>query len=410
MRTVTVVGAGLAGWHAVRELRDQGFTGTVVVVGAEAATPYDRPPLSKGFLRGDLGRSDLALATDEELAATNAHWLTGTAAVRLDPATKTVELADGRLIATDGVVLATGARARNLQALSDIDGVYTLRTVADAEALRAALTGRTPRTVIVGAGFIGAEVAAGCHALGIPVTVVEAMPVPMGGLLGPTVGAACQGLHTDHGVPVHCGFLVAEVRTHPGTRRVSAVVAGDGRLLPADVLVVGVGARPETEWLAGSGLELVDGVGCDAFGATALPGVVALGDVANYADPAGGSRRHEHWAAAVEQAPAAVRSLLTGRTAAQQAPPVHGVPDALHRPNRVPYFWSDQYSTRIQVAGHPRPTDEVEILEGSLADRDFAAAYRRDGLLTGVVAMNRGKRFTRLRRELSMGAAPLATG
>ncbi|APU13389.1 NAD(P)/FAD-dependent oxidoreductase [Actinoalloteichus fjordicus] len=405
MRAVTVVGAGLAGWHAVRELRDQGFDGTITVIGAEPQRPYDRPPLSKRFLRGEIDEAELALADEAELAEVDAHWRTGRRAVRLDRHTRTVELDDGTLIASDGVVIATGALARTLPGLTDVAGVHTLRTLADARALRTALTEGTPRTVVIGAGFVGAEVAATCHALGLPVTVVEALDVPLARVLGPTVGAICGELHRDHGVTMHCGFGVAGLRTEPnrgdgaggdtdrtGSTRVTAVLGRDGRELAADVVVIGIGSRPAVDWLAGSGVDIADGVGCDAGGATALPGVVALGDVARYADPAGGSRRHEHWTAAVEQAPVAVRTLLTGRSRGESGTdPV---------PNRVPYFWSDQYSTRIQLAGHPDADDDLAVVEGSFADRDFVSVYRRQGRLTGVVAMNRGRCFTRLRREL----------
>ncbi|MBB5920147.1 3-phenylpropionate/trans-cinnamate dioxygenase ferredoxin reductase subunit [Actinoalloteichus hoggarensis] len=407
---MTIVGAGLAGWHAARELRAQGFDDTITVIGAEPRLPYDRPPLSKRFLRGEVDEARLALSDEAELTEVDAHWITGRHATRLDRRTRTVELDDGTAIRSDGVVIATGARATTLPGLTGVAGVHTLRTLADARALRAALTEGTPRTVVIGAGFIGAEVAATCHALGLPVTVVEAAEVPLARVLGPTVGAICGELHRDHGVTMHCGFGVAGLRTAPyrrdgagdGTRwkaprtegasRVTAVLGRDGRELAADVVVVGIGSRPEVEWLAGSGLDITDGVGCDAVGATALPGVVALGDVARYADPRGGSRRHEHWTAAVEQAPVAVRTLLTGRS--------HGEGGTDPVPNRVPYFWSDQYSTRVQLAGCPDAADDLEVVEGSFVDRDFVAVYRRRGRLTGVVAMNRGRGFTRLRREL----------
>lgn len=335
MRAVVVVGASLAGLSAARALRAQGFDGRLVVVGDEPHRPYDRPPLSKEFLAGQADEAALALEADgEDLGA---EWLLGTRAVALDPGTRSVGLADGRTVTADAVVVATGAAARTLPGAAAGPGVHTLRTLDDARALRADLA-RGGRLVVIGGGFIGAEVASTAYALGLDVTVVEAAPIPLSGPLGEAMGGVVSGLHSDHGVRLLCGTGVRGTGAD-GEGRVAAVVLADGRRLPADTVVVGVGARPCTEWLAGSGIEIGDGVLCGADGRTSLPAVVAVGDCAAWYDPAAGAHhRVEHWTGALERPAAAVSALLSGGAGGQRAP-------------RPPYFWSDQYGVRIQFAG-----------------------------------------------------------
>ncbi|MFI1927714.1 MULTISPECIES: NAD(P)/FAD-dependent oxidoreductase [unclassified Streptomyces] len=383
MRTVAVVGASLAGLSAARSLRKQGYDGRLVVIGDELHRPYDRPPLSKEFLAGTLGEADLALeAQDEDLGA---EWLLGTRATGLDRAHRAVRLADGREVRVDGLVIATGAAARRLPGSDGLAGVHVLRTLDDARALRDELA-RGGRLVVIGGGFIGAEVASTAYALGIDVTVVEVAPTPLAGPLGATMGGIVSGLHADHGVRLLCGVGVKGLS---GERRVNAVLLDDGRGIPADIVVVGVGARPCVEWLEGSGVELDNGVKCGADGRTALAGVVAVGDCANWYDPrAGAHRRVEHWTGARERPDAAVATLLAGGAV------VPGVP-------RPPYFWSDQYGVRIQFAGHAAGADSVSVEEGAVDDRNVLAVYRRAGDPVAVLGMNQPRLFTRWRKQLA---------
>ncbi|WP_369167567.1 NAD(P)/FAD-dependent oxidoreductase [Streptomyces sp. R28] len=387
MRTVAVVGASLAGLSAARSLRKQGYDGRLVVIGDEFHRPYDRPPLSKEFLAGTLGEGELALEADgEDLGV---EWLLGAQAVELDHAGRAVRLADGREVHADGFVIATGAAARTLPGSEGLAGVHTLRTLDDARALRDELA-RGGRLVVIGGGFIGAEVASTAYALGLDVTVVEAAPTPLAGPLGETMGAIVSALHADHGVRLVCGVGVKGLS---GETRVDAVLLEDGRGLPADIVVVGVGARPCVEWLEGSGIALDNGVKCGADGRTNLAGVVAVGDCANWYDPrAGLHRRVEHWTGARERPDAAVATLLAGGAVQP------GVP-------RPPYFWSDQYGVKIQFAGHAAGADSVTIEAGAADDRDVLAVYRRAGRPVAVLGMNQPRLFMRRRKELAADAS-----
>ncbi|MCL8014843.1 FAD-dependent oxidoreductase [Streptomyces sp. AS02] len=387
MRTVAVVGASLAGLSAARSLRKQGYEGRLVVIGDELHRPYDRPPLSKEFLSGTLGEAELALEADDE--DLRAEWLLGVRATGLDHARRAVRLDDGREVSADGVVIATGAAARTLPGSEGLAGVHTLRTLDDARALRDELA-RGGRLVVIGGGFIGAEVASTACALGLDVTVVEAAPTPLAGPLGETMGAIVSALHTDHGVRLECGVGVKGLS---GENRVDAVLLEDGRGIPADIVVVGVGARPNVEWLEGSGIALDDGVKCGADGRTNLAGVVAVGDCANWYDPRAGShRRVEHWTGARERPDAAVAALLAGGAVEP------GVP-------RPPYFWSDQYGVKIQFAGHAAGADSVTIEAGAADDRDVLAVYRRAGNPVAVLGMNQPRLFTRWRKQLAATAS-----
>ncbi|MFI0821197.1 NAD(P)/FAD-dependent oxidoreductase [Streptomyces sp. NPDC021098] len=390
MRSITVVGASLAGLSTVRALRTEGFDGDIVVVGEERHAPYDRPPLSKEFLKGEIGPDELMLSDAEEYEELQAEWLLGERAVALDTTARTVTLAGGREVRTDGIVVATGATPRALPGTDGLAGVHTLRTLDDAQALRAELLDGLPRVVVIGAGFIGAEVASTAHRLGLDVTVVEALDVPLQRQLGREMGLVCSSLHTDHGVRLLCGTGVAGFTGHD---RVTGVQLEDGRLLPADIVVAGVGVRPVTDWLDGSGVKVDDGVVCDAGCATSIPGVVAVGDVARCPHPfTGRHARIEHWSNATEQAKTAARTLLSGVSA--------------DPPRTAPHFWSDQYRVRIQLAGHVVPGAEPEVVEGDVASRSFAAVYRHEGAAVAVLTMNQPKLFNRLRRTLT---APTAT-
>ncbi|TRO66252.1 FAD-dependent oxidoreductase [Streptomyces sp. IB201691-2A2] len=382
---MTVVGASLSGLYAARELRAQGFDGRLVVVGDEPHRPYDRPPLSKDFLTGRSGEDQLALSDAEETTELDAEWLLGVRARGLDARGRTVLLGDGRTVSTDGVIIATGASARGLPGC-ELAGVHTLRTLDDARALRAELAAGTRRVVVIGGGFIGAETASSCAGLGHDVTVVEAAPLPLVPQLGPEMAAVCAGLHRRGGVDLVTGTGVAGLR---GTVAVTGVELADGRLLPADIVIVGIGAIPNTDWLAGSTLALNDGVLCDDGCVTALPQVVAVGDVARV-----GGTRAEHWTSATEQPRVAVRNLLAGHTAETVRP--------------LPYFWSDQYGARIQFAGRRLDTDTVRIAEGGISDGTpdeggFLALYERDGRTTAVLSVDRPRPFMRARRELGRG-------
>ncbi|MFI2200386.1 NAD(P)/FAD-dependent oxidoreductase [Streptomyces sp. NPDC020192] len=393
MRSITVVGASLAGLSTVRALRAEGYDGEIVVVGEERHAPYDRPPLSKEFLKGDLEADALALGDADEYEELGARWLLGERAVRLDPASRSVTLAGGQEVRTDGVVIATGASPRTLPGTDGLAGVHTLRTLDDARALRAGLRGGLPRVVVIGAGFIGAEVASTAHRLGLHVTVVEALDVPLERQLGREMGLVCSSLHSDHGVSLLCGTGVAGFT---GNGRVTGVRLADGRLLPADIVVTGVGVRPATGWLAGSGVEVDDGVVCDAGCGTSVPGVVAVGDVARCPHPfTGRHARIEHWSNATEQATTAARTLLSGVPAAA--------------PLTAPYFWSDQYQVRIQLAGHVAPGAEAEVVDGDLDSRSFTAVYRREGSAVAVLSLNQPKLFNRLRRTLVPATAAVTS-
>ena len=389
MRTVAVVGASLAGLSAARSLRKQGYDGRLVVIGDEPHRPYDRPPLSKEFLAGTVTEDDLLLETDDE--DLRAEWLLGARAVGLqvDGTERVLLLDDGREVRADGVVVATGAVARNLPGTEGLAGVHTLRTLDDARALRdeLALGGRL---VVIGAGFIGAEVASTAYALGLVVTVIEAAPTPLAGPLGETMGGIVSALHEAHGVRLLCGVGVKGLS---GETRVDAVLLEDGRIVAADTVVVGVGARPCVEWLEGSGVELDNGVKCGADGRTSLAGVVAVGDCANWYDPQAGShRRVEHWTGARERPEAAVAALLSWGAVEAGA-------------SRPPYFWSDQYGVKIQFAGHAAGADSVTVEEGATGDRSFLAVYRRAGQPVAVLAMNQPRLFMRWRKQLAATAS-----
>lgn len=381
--TIAVVGASLAGLRGVEALRRIGFGGRIEWIGAEPHEPYDRPPLSKQVLRGEWGPEQLALARSG-LAELRAEQRFGRRAVRIDTDARRIVLDDGAELAFDGLLIATGASPRRLPGQPALDGVFTLRTLDDALAIRAALE-RAPRVCVVGGGFIGAEVAASCRERGLDVTMVEALGHPLEQALGPEIGALFAAIHRDHGVALRTGVAVAAIE---GAGRVERVRLADGSVIPADVVIVGIGVRPETAWLEGSGVELRDGVVCDERCATAVPNVVAAGDVARFWNPRYGEEmRVEHWTHAVEQAEAAAATLVHGRAAAKPYAP-------------VPYVWSDQYDAKLAVAGRPRGGDEIRIVDGSLEERRFVALFGRGGRLAGAVAMNRMRKLMDWRRAL----------
>jgi NADPH-dependent 2,4-dienoyl-CoA reductase/sulfur reductase-like enzyme len=382
VKRVVVVGASAAGLAAAETLRREGYDGTVTLVGDEPHPPYDRPPLSKQILSGRWDAGRLPLRGRDELDALGLDLRLGVAATGLDPAGHTVALADGAEVPYDGLVIATGVRPRRLPGDG---GAHVLRTLDDALALKDRLAEGT-RLVVVGAGFLGAEAAAAARGLGARVTLLEPAPVPLAPAVGEDVGRVLARAHLDHGVDLRTGVTVAEV-TGGGVR------LADGARVGADEVLVAVGSVPNTEWLAGSGLPLGNGLECDEFSA-AGPGVYGAGDVARWHNPLfGTAMRIEHRTNAAEQGMAAARNLL--------AP----APEARRPFAPVPYFWSDQYGLRIQAFGHLRGHEEVAVVEGGLDEGAFLAAYRRGDRLTGVLAVGVPPRVLRTwRRSIAAGA------
>ena len=386
---IVVVGGSLAGIRTAEALRRKGFEGRLHLVGAESERPYDRPPLSKGLLSGDREPAQIQLTKPEAFDALELELHLGVAAERLEPGDRRVHLADGTALDYDGLVIATGASARTLPGATPRPGLFTLRTLDDALALRAALE-EAPRVVVIGAGFIGAEVAATCRARDLEVTLVEPLATPMARVLSPEIGGFCADAHRDAGVDLRLGVGVEAVL---GDERVRGVRLANGSHVAAEVVVVGIGATPSTRWLEGSGLALNDGVVCDARCATEAPGVVAAGDVARwYHEGYGEHVRIEHWTNAVEQADAVSDRLLAG---AGEVPAF--VP--------VPFVWSDQYDLKIQAAGRIAPDDEVVIAHGSLEERRFVALFGREGVFRGALAINRVRNLMGYRRLLREGAS-----
>ncbi len=387
MDSIVVVGASLAGLRAAETLRRDGFSGRITMVGDEDRLPYDRPPLSKQVLAGAWGPERASLADDETLEELQLDWRLGVRATGLDLDARQVELADGPAVGFDGLIVATGARCRTIPGTDGLEGVHILRTLDDCLAIRADLIAGPRRLVVVGAGFIGAEVAATAREMGLDVTMVEIAPVPFERVLGQAMGQVLADVHRDHGVDVRTGVGVAGI---VGSGAVEAVELSDGASLDADVVVVGVGVVPNTEWLDGSGLQLDDGVRCDET-CLAGPGVVAAGDVARWPNQAFGEvMRVEHWDNAVEQGVHAARRLLSG------------VPEP-YRP--IPWFWSDQFDRKIQLAGRTGPGDRAEIVTGSVEERRFAAAYERDGRLVGILGFNRPRHVMQYRQLIAEGAS-----
>ena len=385
MNDIVIAGASLAGARAAETLREEGFGGSIRIVGEEDRPPYDRPPLSKQVLAGewDADRATIPVPVDD----LDVEWLLGRRASSLDVADRRIGLDGGDTLDFDGLVIATGARPRRLPGTEGLAGVHVVRTLDDSLGLRADLDAAPDRVVVIGAGFIGAEVAATCRGLGLAVTMIEAMPVPLVRALGEEMGAACAEIHRDHGVDLRLGVGVAGLR---GDQRVEAVELADGTVVPADVVVVGIGVVPNTEWLEGSGLTIADGVVCDET-CLAAPGIVAAGDVARWPNPRFGvDMRVEHWDNALDQGAAAARRLLAGDEG--------GVPYA-----PVPWFWSDQYDRKIQLAGRPAPDDEVRVVIGSVEERRFVALYGRAGRLVGVLGMNRPRHVMQYRMKIEQG-------
>jgi len=389
--SVVIVGASLGGLRAAELLRRKGYTGSLTLVGDELHLPYDRPPLSKQLLTGAFSEEQLALRRKpyDELAL---DLRLGVRATALDVAQRQLTLADGTPLTYGALVLATGARARRLPDQPELQGLFELRTLDHARALRDALAGK-PRVCVIGAGFIGAEVASSARTVGCEVTVLEAAEVPLQRGLGSVLGEALGQRMRDHGVALRCSVAIAgfEASGEGSARTLTGVRLTTGEVIPAEVCVVGIGAVPNVEWLAGSGLTLSDGVVTDAR-CRAAEGVYAIGDVARFHNPLfDESMRLEHWSNAVEGARAAVDHLLNP---AEAAPYAH-----------VPSFWSDQFGVKLQGAGRPRGDDELVFAAGSADTEKFCAIYGRNGKLTGVVGASMPPLVIQYQKLLAAGAS-----
>jgi NADPH-dependent 2,4-dienoyl-CoA reductase/sulfur reductase-like enzyme len=384
-----VVGASLAGLRAAEALRRGGHDGQLTIVGAEPHRPYDRPPLSKQVLTGKVDPEATALHEAGEL---DAEWLLGIEATSLDVERKVILLSGAEELPYDRLVIATGARPRKLRGFEAGAGIHYLRTLDDAVRLREEL-GRASRVVVIGAGFIGLEVAASATQVGLQVTVLEALPIPLDRAIGETMGTQIAEMHRRRGIDLRTDVMV---EGPVGGGRVEGVRIAGGEVVGADVVVVGIGVSPETAWLEDSKVDINDGVLCDdrlrvLSGGQPLPDVVAAGDVARWRHP-GWSRlaRVEHWTNAVEQGEAAAGTLIAGDAAPAFSP--------------VPYFWSDQFGMKIQFVGETVPGDEVSLIEGSFEEERFLVAYGRAGRLVAALGVRRPARVMAMQKLIAEGA------
>jgi 3-phenylpropionate/trans-cinnamate dioxygenase ferredoxin reductase component len=368
-QTHVVVGASLAGAKAAETLREEGFDGRLVLVGAENERPYERPPLSKDYLRGEVGREKVYVHDEGFYAEHDIELRLGTAAIDLNTSTSELTLGDGDVLRYDRLLLATGSEPRRLTVPgADLDGVLYLRSVDDSDLLRERLDRGGP-VVVVGAGWIGAEVAASARQRGLEVTVIEPASVPLERVMGAEVGAIYRDIHTDHGVEMLMG---TGVEAFEGDEAVQRVRTSDGRVIECDFVVVGVGVQPRIPLAAQAGLDVDNGILVDEHLGTSVPGVFAAGDVANARHPFYGDRiRVEHWANALHQGPAAARNMLG------QADPF----------DRLPYFFSDQYDVGMEYSGFARAWDRV-VFRGDPASREFIAFWISDERVVAGMNVN----------------------
>ena len=385
---VTIVGASLAGLRAAEALRSRGYDGALILIGDERHRPYDRPPLSKQVLHGTWTPEQTFFRQKDGYDPLALEMRLGVAATSLDLRARRVTLADGTWVDYDRLIITTGARVRTLPGIAQRPGLLVLRTLDDALALRGELE-KARRVAIVGMGFIGLEVAAACRTRGVDVTAIESLSVPLAPIVGPTLGDMLVRMHVDHGVDVRTGVTVTDIYGEP---RVAGVALSDGSRVEADVVVVGIGVVPNTEWLEGSGLTLDNGIVCNGSG-EAAPGVYAAGDVARMANVwYGDAPRIEHWTNAVEQSAYVVEQMLGDSVAARNF-------------SSVPYFWSDQYDRKIQFVGRARPHDEMLVVDGSVAERRLTALYRRGDQLVACLAVNQPRALIKYRKLLASNAS-----
>ena len=386
--SITIVGASLSGIRAAETLRAEGFKGKIKLFGDEERTPYDRPPLSKNFLDGEMPFERLSLISEEKILELEIELALGSKATNLDVESQTLEI-EGIKESFDGLIIATGARARKLPNSDKFQGVHTLRSVDDSIRIREAFKSGKSKVVIVGAGFIGCEVASTASNLGLEVTVLETQHVPLCHVLGEKVGTIISDLHTTNGVELNCGVKVQEIQ---GGDHVEGVLLTDGTLIEADLVIVGIGAVPNTEWLENSGLTIDDGVCCDET-CLAAPNIVAAGDVARwYHVGYGKSIRLEHWDNAAEQGKYSAQRLLHDEA---NNPP--------YAP--VPWFWSDQFDRKIQLAGISSPEDEFEVVVDSPQEGRFTGIYGNEGKLRAVLGINRPRHVMQFKSLIEKGSS-----
>lgn len=380
MRRVVVVGASLAAVHAIDSLRETGYQGQITLVGAEQRLPYDRPPLSKEALRDGPDAGKLLLRQPDWYLSRDVDLHLGRPVIGLDARHRRVQLAGGPRLHYDGLIIATGSRARRFPLLDADAHAHTVRTIDDAAALHRHLdAGR--HLVVVGAGFIGLEVAATASAIGMDVSVVETAPTPLTRVLGGEVGDWFRRLHQSHGITIHCDNGIERVDTDG---RGSKLHLRDGTVLAADVVLAGIGAAPATGWLRGSGVAVSDGVTCDSSLRTSAPGVVAAGDVARWYNPLFGQQlRVEQWSNAVEQGRHAAVTLLGGTD-----------PFA-----SVPYFWSDQFDAKVRFAGRANGAEHIHIRQDS--NDSLVALFGANGLIRGALCVNEPRKLARYRAAIA---------
>ena len=386
MDTIVIVGSSLAGLRAAETLRQQKFDGRIVMVGAEDRAPYDRPPLSKKVLSGEWDAERVVLRKPDDLTALNLEWKLGSPAVGLDTTERVVSLASGESVSFDGLIIATGGVVKRLPNQPSWRGVHTLRTLDDSLALREELTeGR--RVVVIGAGFIGLEVAATARGRGCDVTVLEGLVAPMIRGLGAEMGRNAALVHEDNGVVLRFGVRVSGL-VEGDSGVVAGVALESGEVVPADVVLVGIGVAPSTDWLANSGLTIRDGVVCDRSLNAGVPGVYAAGDVCRWQnDLFDREMRVEHWTTASEQGAAAARNLLAVARGEEPKPFID-----------VPFFWSDQFTARIQFVGRAEGGENVSIVVGSPEERQFVALYESEGRLVAALGVSRPRQLMPFRK------------
>ena len=384
---LVIVGASLAGMRAAQTARKAGYAGPLTLVGGEDHLPYDRPPLSKAYLDEEEPTHPGFPAAEDMATELDIDVRTSTWATSLDPEKKVIGLSTGDELDYHALIIATGAEPRTLPGSEGISGVHCLRTLDDAIAIRAALVAGA-RTVVIGAGFIGSEIASGARKRGLSATILEALPVPLVRSVGEEMGKACAELHIANGTDLRCGVKVTGLQSEDG--KVTGVSLDDGSCVPADLVVVGIGVSPNTGWLKDSGITLREPDGaivCDETLNAGLPGVYAAGDVACFPNQLFDNEvmRVEQWTNANEQGTLAAKNALT--------------PDEAKPSATVPYFWSDWYGHRIQFVGVPR-ADEIRVISQELGEEKFLALYRRGDRLIGCISIDRPAQIMKYRRQI----------
>jgi len=383
--TLVIVGGGLAGAKAAEGARAGGYQGRIVIAGDEGAAPYERPPLSKAVLRGDADLNSTLVFDGKFYADQAIEVRTGVAVVGVDVKARRVDLADGDAMGFDNLIFTTGATPRRIEIPgADLAGVYYLRTASDSTRLQAAIK-NAKRIAVIGAGWIGSEVAASARMMGADVVLIDPGLSPLHRVLGTKVAVVFQQLHSDHGVELRLGVGATELR---GASSVEQVVLSDGRVENADVVVVGVGALPRVELAAAAGLKVENGIVVDENLETSIPGIFAAGDAANAWHPRYQRYlRVEHWANARYQGAAAGHNATSHREAY----------------DRLPYFYSDQYDLSLEYVGHAGSQDEV-VIRGGLEGRKCVAMYHRNGVVTAALTLNVTKVFKDLKAIIASGA------